>query len=100
MKKILFFGVFLFLGTFVLFAQTVTAVNQSGETIVEMYISVADTEDWEEDILPGTLTNGQSVNIKLPHSGTWDFLAVGASGNQYYVLGVSIPPVNRINITR
>ena len=102
MKKTLLLGLFLILGTFVLFAQSgpVVAINnQTGYPIYYIYISESGQDDWEEDILTtDVLMPNQSVNCRLPSRGTWDFMAVDADGDEYVVYGIEIPPVNRINI--
>jgi len=102
MKKVMLVGVLLLLGTFMLFAQsgpTIAVVNNCGYPIYYIYISTADTDNWEEDVLgDGVLMPGQTVNVRLPRNGTWDFMAVDQDGDEYIVYGVRVPGTNRINI--
>ncbi|MEM8995206.1 MAG: hypothetical protein AAGF23_10500 [Acidobacteriota bacterium] len=59
---------------------TITVINDTGETIVELYISPPSATDWEEDVL-GTdlLEPGDIFEITIDDSRedcTYDFLAV------------------------
>ena len=102
MKKVMLVGVLLILGTFVLFAQsgpTIAVVNNTGQPIFYIYISLSTSTDWEEDVLgDSVLMPGNTLNIRLPSNGTWDFMAVGQNGTEYTVMGISIPGTNRISI--
>ena len=102
MKKKILLGVFLLLTAVVLFAQsgpTLTVVNNCGYPIFYIYISQADTDNWEEDVLgDDVLQPGQAVNVRLPRNGTWDFMAVDMDGDPYIVYGVRVPGTNRIEI--
>ena len=102
MKKKILLGVFLLLVSVVLFAQrgpTLTVVNRCGYPIYCIYISTADTEDWEEDVLgDDILMPGQAVEVRLPGNGTWDFLAIDEDGDTYTVFGVRVPGTDGINI--
>ena len=101
-KKVMLVGVLLVMGTFVLFAQSgpVLAVsNNCGYPIYYIFISEADTEDWEEDVLAqDVLMPGQTVNVRLPGNGTWDFMAIDSDGDAYIVYGVRVPGTSRISI--
>ena len=85
-----------------LFAQsspTITVVNNCGYPIYYIYISTADTENWEEDVLgDDVLQPGRSITVRLPRNGTWDFMAVDQDGDEYIVYGVRVPGVGRIEI--
>ena len=89
-------------GTFVLFAQsgpTVTVVNNCGYPIYYIYISSSNTTDWEEDVLGDRILQPrQSIDVRLPHNGTWDFMAVDIDGDTYELYGIRIPGTNRISI--
>ena len=95
MKKALFLGVFLLLGTFVLFAQSkpvLTIVNNTGNTIYYIYISESDNDDWEEDVLGDDqiLLPGESFNCHLPHTGTWDLLAEDENEDIYELYEIRV----------
>ena len=102
MKKVMLVGVLLLLGTFVLFAQSGPSINVSndcGYPIYYIYISTADTDDWEEDVLgDNVLMPGQTVSVRLPRNGTWDFMAIDVDGDAYIVYGVRVPGTSRISI--
>ena len=102
MKKRLLLGVFLLLVAAALFAQSgpsLTVVNRCGYPIYYIFISTADTDDWEEDVLgENVLMPGQSVLVRLPSNGTWDFMAVDGDGDTYTVYGVRVPGTDGINI--
>ena len=101
-KKVMLIGVLLLFGVCVLFAQTgptIAVVNNTGYTIFFIYISPSDSDNWEEDVLGNdVLRPGQTLNIRLPRNGTWDFMAVGQNGTEYVLMGIRIPETNRISI--
>ena len=100
MKKKILLGAFLLLVAVVLFAQsgpTITVENKCGYPIYYIYISQADTDNWEEDVLgDDVLQPGRSVTVRLPRNGTWDFMAEDADGDTYEVYGIRVPGTNRI----
>ena len=102
MKKKVLLGVFLLLAACVLFAQSgpvIAVVNNCGYPIYYIYISQSNTDDWEEDVLgDNVLIPGQTVNVRLPRNGTWDFMAVDVDGDTYELYGIRVPGTNRISI--
>ena len=102
MKKTVLVAALLLLSAFVLFAQSgpvIAVVNNTGQPIFYIYISTSDTDNWEEDVLgDNVLMPGGTVNIRLPRNGTWDFMAVAQNGDEYILMGISVPGTNRISI--
>jgi len=102
MKKKVLFGAFLLLVAVALFAQSgprLTVVNNCGYPIYYIYISTADTDNWEEDVLgDAILMPGEAVIVSLPRNGTWDFMAVDGDGDTYTVYGVRVPGTDGIRI--
>ena len=102
MKKAVLVGAILFLSAFVLFAQSgpvIAVVNNTGQPIFYVYISLSVSDDWEEDVLgDDVLMPGETLNIRLPRSGTWDFMAVGRDGTEYTLFEIRIPGTDRISI--
>lgn len=68
-------------------AQHVEITNDTGVTFSKLYISSADTDDWEEDLLDGqTLPDGKIANIHFEESEEaqyWDLKIVDSHGETY-----------------
>ncbi len=68
MKKLLLLGMLMFVGVIASYAQVFdfTVVNKTGHTIIAIYVSPADDEEWGEDVLGvDQLANNKSVEIKF-----------------------------------
>lgn len=70
--------------------QDFVLVNQTGETIREVYVSPSKADDWEEDILGrDVLEDGESVKITFhdrPGIKLWDLKAVvGEKGGRSHI---------------
>jgi len=69
MKKLLLACIFLFLGTFVLSAQSMPSiriVNNTGYTIYQIYVSPSEDDEWGDDILGDEiLENGKTFTYRL-----------------------------------
>jgi len=65
--------------------QDFTLHNETGREISELYVSTADTTDWEEDILGAdTLANDESLKIRFPKredAEDWDMKVVFSDGS-------------------
>ena len=103
MKKFLLSGLIILAVNFLLFAQSgpvISIVNDTEYPIYYIYISDANTNDWEEDILgEDVLMPGHIYNVRLPHNGLWDFLAIDVDGDEYILMGISVSDADRIVLT-
>ncbi len=66
--------------------QDFTLHNSTGYTIAELYVSSADTNDWEEDVLGrDTLAANESLKITFPrreNAEKWDMKVVFDDGEE------------------
>ncbi len=70
---------------------TVTVVNQSDWTIVEMYLSPVDEEEWGPDQLADhVIEPGASFKLSGIPCGTWDVRLVDEDEDECVVEGVDI----------
>jgi len=69
-------------------AQDFQLYSRTGVDIHQLYISAADREDWEEDLLGGkVLQNGADVTVNFPDTESaarWDMMARDSEGNGIY----------------
>lgn len=85
-------------------ARDITVVNKSGKPITELYISPADSDDWEEDVLGvDVLAEGESVKISF--SGykdtqcSFDILARNAAGDEWLLTDLDLCETFTVTIT-
>jgi hypothetical protein len=78
------------------YSQNVQITNSMGITIVETYMSVSETDDWEEDMLAGeTWADGEIMEFTTDMLGsadqTWDIMVVDDAGNEmtFYEINLS-----------
>jgi hypothetical protein len=65
--------------------QDFTLVNRTGVTIYNLYISPANSDDWEGDVLKDSvLTNGESIKINFSgrYETYWDIMIKDKYGNK------------------
>ncbi len=85
--------------------KRITVVNKTSQRIDYIYISEADNESWEDDVMGAeqTLAAGARINITFdgysPESCLWDFKAVDSNGEEYFLYDVNLCQVSVINIT-
>jgi len=81
MLSVLLFGLAV---TFELSGLTVTMVNRTGDTIVEIYVS-KNSSSWNTDVLKeGAMLNGERLRVTFPgETGTYYVKAVTAGGGEY-----------------
>lgn len=85
-------------------ARDITVVNKSGKPITELFISPADSSDWEEDVLGiDVLAEGESVKISF--SGykdsqcSFDILARNADGDEWLLTDLDLCATFTVTIT-
>lgn len=84
--------------------RDITLVNKSGKPVTEIYISLAEDEEWGEDVLGvDVLENGQSVDIHFSGYGkkecAFDVLAKNGDGDQWLLENLNLCEVTTISIT-
>ena len=106
--KIILMGLFLFIGTFAVYAQnlpSVRIVNNTGYDVFYVYISPEENEFWGDDFLgeDDVLENGQTVTFRLSQPLTrtkvYDIRLVDEEGDSYIKMGVTITNNARIVFT-
>ena len=84
-------------------SQDFVIVNNTGSTIVNIFCSHADTENWEEDLLgdTGTLAPGESATIRFNDADNtqyWDLLVVFDNGVKYPFGDIDLFAVSKITV--
>lgn len=85
-------------------ARDITVVNKSGKPISELYISPADSSDWEEDVL-GVDVLAEGENVKISFSGykddqcSFDVLARNADGDEWLLTDLNLCETLTVTIT-
>ena len=70
--------------------NSVTIVNNTGYTILFMYVSHSSSGKWEEDVLEDDiLENGKTLRVSLPRGGKWDIKLIDEDGDTYTKYGVN-----------
>jgi len=68
---------------------SVTIVNNTGFDIYFLYVSHANSDGWEEDVLGNNiLENGNSIQVSLPRGGRWDIKLEDEDGDSYTKYGI------------
>ena len=79
---------------------TITVTNDTGYTIMALYISDNNSDDWEDDVLGRkTLSDGDSFTVTLPENGTYDFKAVDEDEDDYIKWNVMVRGNTTITFT-
>ena len=84
---------------------SVTIVNNTGYTVYRVYISPVASDSWGDDRLASnqTLSNGQSVSLRLPHPtnvvNRYDIKLVDKDGDSYTKTNVLVSSNSRIEFT-
>jgi hypothetical protein len=82
--------------------QDFTLVNRTGLTISELYVSSADVDEWEEDILGvDVLPDGESVDIHFApkeRAKVWDLMIVDEDGDQVVWQGLRLDKIRKVTL--
>ena len=82
--------------------QDFTLVNRTGLTISELYVSSADVDEWEEDILGvDVLPDGESVDIHFApkeRAKVWDLMIVDEDGDQVVWQGLRLDKISKVTL--
>jgi hypothetical protein len=86
-------------------ARDITVINKSGKPITELYISPADSSDWEEDVLGvDVLEDGESIEIHFSgykdNQCLFDVLARNARGDEWLLTDLNLCEIFTITITK
>lgn len=84
-------------------SQDFVIVNNTGSTIVNIFCSHADKENWEENLLgdTGTLAPGESATIRFNDADNtqyWDLLVVFDNGVKYPFGNIDLFAVSKITV--
>jgi hypothetical protein len=83
-------------------SQDFTLVNRTGLTISELYVSAAQSDDWEEDILGvDVLPDGESVTIHFApkeRAKVWDLMIVDEDGDQVVWEGLRLNDIHTVTL--
>ena len=82
--------------------QDFTLVNRTGYTVSHVYVSAANTDSWEEDVLgEDTLVNGDHVNITFEggqRGCSYDLKVVYSDGDSSEWSKLNLCTIHRISI--
>lgn len=81
--------------------QDFVLVNRTDVEIHELYISSADTDDWEEDVLGvDTLPPGESVNISFKghKECKWDLMVKDEEGTSIEWSGLDLCSISKVTL--
>ncbi len=82
--------------------QDFTLVNDTGLSIVHLYISPASTQDWEEDVLGvDVLEDGESADIEFSpeaQAEVWDMMIVDTDGDKVVWKGLKLNEISQVTL--
>ena len=82
--------------------QDFTLVNESGISIVELYVSPASVNSWEEDVLGvETLPSGSSTKVVFSDDedrSVWDLRLIDENGDEHIWPGLHLKEINAITV--
>lgn len=77
-------------------------VNKTGYAIKEVYVAPSSSDNWEENILEGTLENGETLEVTFTSDNTakkWDLRIVFADGSDpVYWKGYNLTEVSKLTL--
>jgi hypothetical protein len=72
-------------------APVITVKNNTGSDIYFLYISKANIDKWEEDVLDDeVLEAGETVEVTLPARGKWDLRAEDEDDDSYTIYNINV----------
>ena len=95
-KKLMGMGMVVALGLLLLpsaaLADKIVIENNTGSTLTELYISNADTNSWEEDVLGrDSIGPGDSVEVELGRNYmTYDIMAKFSNGEEHIYQNINV----------
>jgi len=81
-----------------------TLKNRIGVTILSVYVSPHQVENWEEDVLGvDTLADGQNVRIRFnsfeeSRGDLWDIKVVDSNNNSYVWRNLNLRQINEVTV--
>jgi hypothetical protein len=82
--------------------QDFTLVNETGDTIDQVYVSPSDVNDWQEDVLGRqVLSDGEECPISFQRSETaelWDLKVVDADGDSVVWKGLNLLEISQATL--
>lgn len=110
MKKLLlslfFLGVLFVLNTSAQAqSQDFQMTNNTGMTLIDVFISPSDSESWGSDVIPGDLIlDGETFNFTFtdvsPEKCMWDIMFTADDGVKYYMKGVNLCELTTITLSK
>ena len=72
-------------------AQTVTVENNTGSSLTKLFISNADTNSWDDNVLKKNLAPGESLGVTFNGKfAIYDLLAVFDNGQERPYYGINV----------
>lgn len=82
--------------------QDFTLINKTGVDIQALYISTSATADWEENLLPGPLAEGESIQIHFDadeEASLWDIMVQDHEGTQLFWNQLNLKDISVVTLT-
>jgi hypothetical protein len=83
-------------------SQDFTLLNQTGLTLVAVYVSPSHVDDWQEDVLgEDVLRDGESVLVEFSPkemAKTWDLKVVDEDGDETIWHGLRLDKISRVTL--
>lgn len=80
-------------------AQTVTVENNTGSGMTKLFISNADTNSWDDNVLKKNLAPGESFNVTFNGKfAIYDLLAVFDNGQERPYYGINVRQFSYIRL--
>src|SRR5947209_2456601 len=78
-----------------------TLANKTGYDIKEVYIGPTASDEWGDNVLKGTLKNGEALELKFSPKATaekWDIKVVYTDGEKAQWIGYKLTDINKISL--
>lgn len=84
--------------------QDFSMTNNTGMTLVDVFISPNNSDDWGSDVIPkDMILDGETFNFTFtgvdPDHCSWDILFTADDGNKYYMKGVDLCSLTSITLS-
>jgi hypothetical protein len=85
-------------------SQDFSMTNNTGMTLIDVFISPSDSESWGSDVIPGDLIlDGETFNFTFtdvsPEKCMWDIMFTAEDGVKYYMRHVNLCELTTITLT-
>ncbi|MBE2255168.1 MAG: hypothetical protein IAE65_03135 [Ignavibacteria bacterium] len=85
--------------------QNFSMTNNTGMTLIDVYISPSESNDWGEDVIPkDMIADGETFNFTFtdvsPDKCVWDIKFNAEDGVEYFMKGVNLCEISTITLNK